>query len=107
MYNFGQASNKTTILNNFWLRLAYKWRGGTIREAAKKKMAISILGGVYPRNCNAANTATWVYPIPSFFFFFCICPESSRNAKKNFLGGYPPPSQVAWDLEYFQNWASE
>ena len=49
MYNFGQASYKTTILNNFWLRLAYKWRGGTIREAAKKKMAISILGGGLPK----------------------------------------------------------
>ena len=45
--------------------------------------------------------------ISILFFYFCICPESSRNAKKSWKVGYPPSSQGAWNLKYIQNHASE
>ena len=66
MYNFGQASYKTTILNNFWLRLAYKWRGGTIREAVNKKTSQyrdtvpTLRGGVSTDGCPYL-TSLWVF----------------------------------------------
>ena len=46
----------------------------------------------------------------SFMLWFYMIIQKIKSCcfvftKKNFLGGTPP--QEAWDLEYFQNWASE
>ena len=59
-----------------------------LREAVKKKKGMKI-------------------SIPSIFSssFFVHVLNHPEMQRKKFLG--TPPCQVAWDLEYFQNWASE